>query len=173
MNVLLLPLAAAPVTLISQVVTVVIAFFIVLWILNKLAWKPVIALIDERRKTISDEFERIDSRQAELTSRIKDYEERLRQIDAEARERMNQAIEEGRRTATELLDEARVEAEAIRTKAQADIKLEIEKTRVLLRNAMVDIAIGASEKLLRAELNDERHRALVGQFVEDLAKARE
>ena len=166
-------LGAAAGTLVAQVVTVVIAFFIVLLILAKVAWKPVIALIDERRKTIVDEFERLDARQADLSSKIKDYEARLAQIDAEARERSNKAIEEGKRTANEIIDEAKRLADETRTKAQADIRMEIDKARVELRSQMVSLTIGATERLLHAELNDERHRQLTAQFIDDLAKVSE
>lgn len=164
----LLLLGAAAGTLTAQIVTVVLGFFILMWILAKFAWSPVIKTIDERRETIAREFDTIEKRQAHLESQIKDYEERLRQIDNEARERMNKAIDEGRRTATELVEEARRAADEMRNKAQQDIKLEIEKARVELRDTVVSLTIRSSEKLLRAELTDARHRELVGSFISEI-----
>ena len=155
-------------TLGAQIATVIIAFFLVMATLYAVAWKPVINLIDERRESIRKEFDSIDRKQADLDSKIRDYEERLRQIDAEARDRMNKAIDEGKRTATALVDDARKTAEDMKAKAVTDIRIELEKARVELRNDIVKLTIGATEKLLKSELNDDRHRVLVGSFITEL-----
>jgi len=163
-------LAAAAGTLIAQVATTILAFFVVLWILAKFAWKPILRMIDERRETITRDFEDIASRQTKLESQIKDYEERLRQIDNEARERQNKAIEEGQRTAHELLEQARKQAEEIRAKAEADIRIEIEKARVDLRDSMTRMTIEATRRLIRETLDEERHATLVGSVLDELAE---
>jgi F-type H+-transporting ATPase subunit b len=163
-------LTAAAGTLVAQVVTVIVAFFVVLWVLYALAWRPIINLIDDRRNVIISEFDSIEKRQAQLDSQIKDYEERLRQIDNEARERLNKAVDEGKRMAAEVLEESRRQAEEMKRKAGADITLEIEKARVQLRDEVVHLTIKATEKLLHAELNDEKHRQLVNEFITDLQR---
>lgn len=161
-------LAAAGVTITAQIVTVIIAFFITMFILLKFAWGPIINMIDERRDIIKREFDSIEAKQADLDSKIKDYEERLRQIDSEARERLNSAYDEGKRMAGEVLEEARKASEAMKEKAAADMQLEIEKARVELRDEAVSLTIQATEKLLREELNDERHRKIVSDFITEL-----
>lgn len=155
-------------TITAQVVTNIIAFFVVLFILNKFAVKPILALLDERKETVSNEFSSIERKQAELDSRLKDYEERLRLIDNEARERTNKAIDEGKRAATEIVAEARRQSEELKSKAVSDIRMEMEKARVELRNDIVRLTLGATEKLLQTELNDDRHKQLVGGFISEL-----
>ncbi len=162
----LLALDAAP--LVAQVVTIVIGFFITLYILYLFAWGPIVKTIDERRDLIAKEFDSIEEKQAHLESQIRDYEERLRQIDQEARERMNKAIDEGKRSANEIMEEARQSAEAMRAKAESDIRLEVEKARVDLRDEMVRLTLGATEKLLRTKLDEAAHRELVGNFIAEM-----
>jgi F-type H+-transporting ATPase subunit b len=163
-------LAAAGGTLLAQVLTTMVAFFAVLFTLYKVAWGPVIRLLDERRKSISDEFESIEKQQASLASRIKDYEERLSNIDIEARERINKAVEDARKASEQLLAEAQAAANETRTKAQSEIRVEIEKARVQLRDEVVKLTIGATEKLLAAKLDDDRHKKLVNGFIDELQK---
>ena len=165
-------LAAAAGTLTAQILTVILAFFITMFILVKLAWGPILRLIDERRATIKQEFDTLESRQADLESKMKDYEERLRQIDNEARERLNEKIDEGKKAAAQLLAEAHKSADAMKDKASAEIAIEVEKARVLLRDEAVSLTIAATERLLHAKLNDEQHRAMVGKFVEELQQAK-
>ncbi len=164
----ILSLSAAAGTLASQVAVVVIAFFIVMWILVKFAWGPVIRLIDERREIVSREFDRIDEKQSKLDSQIDDYEKRLRQIQDEAREMMNKEIERGKQTAAEIVEEARNQSEEMKNKAASDIQLEIEKARSDLRDQMVTLTIHATQRLLEAELDDERRRQLVGSFISEV-----
>jgi F-type H+-transporting ATPase subunit b len=154
--------------LIPQVVTIILGFFITLWVLLALAWRPILKVIDERRETIAREFDDIDKKQEVLASQMKDYEARLRDIDQEARERTNKAIEEGRKSANQILDQARLDAEVIKSKSQSDIQMEIEKARVSLRDEMVALTISATETLLKAELNDDHHRQLVSGFITEL-----
>lgn len=162
--------AAAYGSLVAQVLTVIIAFSAVVYILYYFAWGPIIRLLDERRETITREFDSIEQKQASLNAQIKDYEERLRQIDAEARERTNKAIEEGRKAAADIQEEARRTGEQLRLKAKADIEFEIEKARAVLRDEMVRMAIGATEKLLREKLDDQQHRALVEGYLNELER---
>ena len=161
-------LAAAAESLIAQVVTTVVAFFIVLWVLWKLAWNPIIQHLDQRKNTIIQSWEEIEGKQAKLDSQIQDYNERLRQIDSEARERLNKAIDEGKRTAAELLEESRRQSDELKQKAKADIAVEIDKARAQLRDDVADLTIKATERLLREELDDAKHRELVQDFIKEL-----
>lgn len=161
-------LAAAGGEFTAQVVTVIIAFFTVMYILVRLTWGPILAHLDERRQTVATEFQSIERRQADLESRIRDYEERLRQIDSEARARLNKAIDEGKHLAAEIVEEARRESDEMKRKASADIAIEVEKARLQLRDEVVSLTIGATQKLLHSELNDTKHRELVAGFVADL-----
>lgn len=164
----LLGAASAGMTLTAQVATVIVGFLIVFFVLKSLAWNGVLKALDERRETVRKQFEDIDRKQAELASMIKDYEERLRRIDDEARERLNKAVDEGRKIATDLVEKARQEADANTQRSLQAIRIEADKARIELRNDMVKIAIGAAEKLMQAELNGDRQRQLVGAFVAEM-----
>jgi F-type H+-transporting ATPase subunit b len=164
----LILLAGVAGTLLAQVATVVLAFFIVMAILYAVAWKPVLSLLDERRNTVVNEFAQIERRQSELESKVRDYEERLRQIDSVARQRLNEAVDEGRKTALQLVEEARQASEELKAKASADIRIEMDKARVELRDRIVSLTVAASGKLMQAELNEARQRALVESFLTEL-----
>lgn len=164
----ILLLAAASGTFAAQVATVVLAFFVVMGILVKLTWGPILAHLDERRQAIANEFQSIERRQADLESRVKDYEERLRQIDSEARARLNKAIDECKHLAAEIVEQSRRDSDEMKRKAAADIRVELEKARVELRDEVVKLTIGATEKLLHAKLDDQKHRELVAAFVTDI-----
>jgi F-type H+-transporting ATPase subunit b len=170
MSTLLLLAASAGPTLLAQVVTTVVTFVLVLVVLKVFALGPILKVLDERGTEVSSKFEEIDKRLAEATALQKDYEERLRHIDDEARERQNKAVDEGRRIAQEIVQKARTEAEEIVDKAGMTARMELEKARVELRREVVEMTLFATGKLLDASLDDEKHRNLVDHFVTGLEK---
>lgn len=168
MSTLTILAASAANTVIAQVATVLVAFLTVIWVLKAFVWKGVLGAIDERREAIRRQFDEIDRKQAELASMTKDYEERLRRIDEEARERMNKAIDEGRRISADLTEKARKDADAHLERAQATIRIETDKARIELRDEIVTLAITAAERLLKQRLDDEGHRTMVRAFVAEM-----
>lgn len=152
---------------IQQILTQALGFLILLFILKKIAWKPLLSLLDERREKISSEFQSIERTKSELSRLEQDYKSRLADIDAQARQRIQEAISEGKRVSVEIQEKAREEANNILNKAKENIELEIAKARVELRNQVATLAIRAAEKVIKEALTEERHKRLVTEFIDE------
>ena len=161
-----------PPQLIAEVLTHIIAFLLLFWLLKKFAWRPVISLLDERRRVIRESIESAEDKEKAAGALHEKYQTMIDRIDEEARARMNQAIEEGRRISTEITEKARGEAQQIKDKAQRAIQLDIDRARADLRNRVVALTIHASERLLRERLDDAKQRELVARFIEDVEARR-
>ncbi len=154
----------------QQILTQALGFIILLFLLKKFAWKPLLSLLDERRDKISSEFENIERVKTELARLGDDYKAKLSDIDAQARQKIQEAVSEGQRIAVELQEKAREDANKALEKAKANIELEVAKARAELRSQMTSIAIKAAEKILKEDLNDERHNRLVMGFIENVER---
>ncbi len=157
---------------IQQILTQALGFLILLFILKKIAWKPLLSLLDERREKISSEFQTIERTKSELSRLEQDYKARLAEIDAQARQRIQEAISEGQRISVEIQEKAREESKNILNKAKENIELEVAKARVELRNQVATLAIKAAEKLIKVELTEERHKRLVTEFIDEAGQLR-
>ena len=157
---------------IQQILTQAIGFLVLLFILKKIAWKPLLSLLDERREKISSEFRNIERTKSELSRLEQDYKARLAEIDAQARQKIQEAIAEGQRIAVEVQEKAREEGKNILNKAKDNIELEIAKARVELRNQVASLAIRAAEKVIKEELTEERHKRLVTEFIDEAGQLR-
>ena len=157
---------------IQQILTQALGFLILLFILKKIAWKPLLSLLDERREKISSEFQTIERTKSELSRLEQDYKARLADIDAQARQRIQEAISEGQRISVEIQEKAREESRNILNKAKENIELEVAKARVELRNQVAVLAIKAAEKLIKVELTEERHKRLVTEFIDEAGQLR-
>lgn len=157
-----------PPQLIAEVLTHIIAFLLLFWVLKKFAWGPVIHLLDERNKLVHDRIDGAEKKENEAAALRQNYQDMINRIDEEARHRMNEAIEEGRRISEEITEKARIEAAAIKDKAQRSIQMEIDQARVDLKDRLVDLTVKATGRMLREDLDDARHRTLVARFIDEL-----
>ena len=133
---------------IQEILTQAGAFILLVWVLKKLAWKPLLALLDERQRKIRASFEEIERTKQELEKLKADYERSRAHIEEEARQKLQQAIDEGKRVSRELQESSRREAQAVLEKAKEDITLEIAKAKITLRNEIADLTLQATERLL-------------------------
>lgn len=155
---------------ISQIATQLIAFLIFAWILKRFAWGPILRLLDERRERIAGEFEQVEELKEETARLREDYDSRIRTIEQEQRERIQEAVSEGRRVAQEIRERAHADARAITEKAKQNIQLEVEKARIQLKQDMINMTVGALERVLRETVSREQHDRLIAHFTENAGK---
>jgi len=98
-----------PVLLLAQIVN----FLIILFLLKKFFYKPIIKILDDRKQRIAESLQNAQT----IEERLKKTEEKSAQI-----------LDETRKNAQELLDETKKEAERISTQAQAESRKTIEQT---------------------------------------------
>ena len=156
--------------ILPSVLTHLVAFLIFVWILKRLALKPVLLLLDERRDKIAKEFDQIATSEKRVNSLKEEYEDRLRKIDEEARKRSQEEVARGRRIADEIEENARTEAGDIVAKAQAKLQLEVDQARARLKDEIVNMTIQATQHLLKEKMDDAHHRKLVTAFINDLER---
>jgi len=154
--------------IIGMMITNIIGFLIVFWILKKFAWRPLLHVMDERRNKIASELHRIEELNRQAQVRQEEYEKKLQEIENLSRERINAAINEGRKVATEIQANARKDAEVIREKAKATVEIEVAKAREELRTEVVNLTLMATEKIIRENLDDDKNRRLITEFVNHL-----
>jgi F-type H+-transporting ATPase subunit b len=154
-----------------EIGTQIVGFILAVWILRKFAWKPILSLLDERRHKISDSYRDIEEKKAEALAEKARYEEKLKNIDVEARAKIQEAIREGNEAAARIRDQAQEERRKRLERAEEEVASAIDSARETTRQRTVDLALKAAEKVLRETLDDERHRRLVTEYVEQVEKA--
>ena len=155
----------------QQALTHAVGFLITVWILKRFAWGPLLALLEERRNKIADEFKNIDEEKVKTAQLTADYEARLKEIDAERRARLVEGVNEGKKIAEEIKSAARDEAKEISIKAKADLVRDVAKAKVQLKDDMVAMTVTAAERIINEKLDDAKHRELIGGFIDNVEKA--
>jgi F-type H+-transporting ATPase subunit b len=152
----------------QQVLTQIVGFLLLLWLMRKFAWGPLLGLLDERRDKIVGDMERIRHGQ-EANERLQhDYQSKLNDIDNQARARIQQAVVEGELQARAITDAARREAQGIEERAKQHVAQEVVRARLLLRDEVAQLAITSAAKILRAEIDGPRHREMVLRSIDEV-----
>lgn len=152
----------------KALLTQVVGFLIVLWLLRKYAWGKLLAFTEKRREHIAAEFAGIEKAKAGVDDLRRKYEDELAGIETTRRARIQEAVHEANQIAGEIRDQARKEAVAMRVKAGEDISLDMDKANVAYRDTMVNAVILATEKLIQSRLDDQQHRKLINQFLDEV-----
>ena len=152
----------------QQIISQALSFLLLLWVLRRVAWRPLLGVLDARRARIDEELRQAAQQQAAVERLKVELATRLSKMDEETRLSIQQAIQEGRRIAMEIQDEARTQAQGILAKSKETIELELAKATVTLRDELADMTIQAVERLLKQKLDPETDRAIVAGILDEL-----
>ena len=131
-----------------------VVFSLLLVVLKKYAWKPILSAVDERNKSIEDALKAADKAKEEMLSLNADNERIL----MEAKKERDILLKEGREIKDSIIaeakDQAKVNAEKILTIAKEQIINEKMKAITELKNQVANLSIEIAEKILKSELQD-------------------
>jgi F-type H+-transporting ATPase subunit b len=150
----------------GQVLTQIVAFLIMLWVLKRFAWKPLFEVMDARQQKIHDEFDAIAKQKEELQALAKKYEDQLQTIQGLAHQKIHEAVKEGLRISADIQNEAKERAKNLLTQMQQELAREVTESKMRLKNDLVKMTIEATQKMIRESLTPEKQNELVAYFAE-------
>ncbi len=149
-----------------------LVFAALVFLLSKLAWGPILKLVDAREKGIQSA---IDQAAAQNAQAAKLLEEHRAQI-ADARRQASELIAEGRaagETVRKSIEEkAHAEAQAMVDRARGEIERERDAALQVLRKESVDLALAAASRLMQQSLDPAKDRALVERYLSELGDSK-
>lgn len=148
----------------------VLVFCILLFILGKFAWKPILKGLAKREQTIADALGQAEKARAEMAT-MKAENERILN---EAREERNKILREAKEVSERMKNEAKETAktEGARMLAEARREIENQKNAAMseVKSLAADLSVQVAEKILRQELSGEgKNQAYVAKLVDELS----
>jgi F-type H+-transporting ATPase subunit b len=131
-----------------------VAFLIVLFILKKYAWTPIIASLNERERSIADSIETAERVKAEMAQLQSENETLL----AKAREERSEMMREAKATKDKIVHEAKEQAKVEANKIMEDLQVSINNRKIAaindLKSQMGVLVVEMAEKVLQRELSN-------------------
>lgn len=149
---------------------IAITFGLLLFLLGKFAWKPITSALSERETTIHESLAQAEKALAEAKQLQADNTKARRDAEAQAQSIIRESREEAERVRTEEVEKTRSQIKQLQDQAQAEIAREKDSALNSLRQEVADLAIRSAEKILRENLDADRQKKIVDNFLGDLTK---
>jgi F-type H+-transporting ATPase subunit b len=147
-------------------IAVVGVLMILFPVLNSFYFKPLADAINERTHALESTFGEAETLRSEMTKMKSDYEQRLAATEAEARSQIQAQIREAQNLRQTLMAEASSKADEMVKRAQQEIEAEKQKVLGQLRREVVNLTITASERILGENMDSDKNRRLVTEFID-------
>ena len=154
---------------IGTIFWMLLMFIIVLVILKKFAWKPILSALKSREKSIEDALRSADRAKAEMEKLQADNEK----IMVAARKERDGMLKETKQLSEKVLNEAKVrageEAKKIIEAAREQIQNEKSNAIAEIRDQVAELSVGIAEKILREKLKDgKQQQELIEKLLNDI-----
>ena len=147
----------------------IVLFFIVYFVLSRFAFKPIMAMLEERRRRIEEgqiNAEKIKQQLAEAQTK---YEETLARANAEAQRLIETVKASGERLAEEKRQAALAEAEDIIRRTHDSLSLERERTMAELKKELGRLVVETTEKVTNKILTPQDHQKINEETARQIA----
>lgn len=147
-------------------------FVLVLFVLGKFAWKPILKVLHDREAFIRESLASAKRDREEAERVLKEYTARIEQ----ARREATAIVDEGRRDAEEVRkrihNDARSEADALVARARKEVQIARDDAIKQLHDETVRLATDIAAKIVRKELTADDHRRLLDESLAELSEVK-
>jgi F-type H+-transporting ATPase subunit b len=149
----------------------VINFLLLLYLLNRFLFKPVLKLLDEREARIRKGLEDAEAAARDRELAKAEREAALDEARKEAQAMVARANKIAEDSRAEILADAKAQADKVAARAREEITAEKEKAMAELRSTVADLALQAASQLVRSEMDAPTQRRLVEGFLKEVTPA--
>lgn len=142
-------------------------FLILLALLKKFAWGPLMGIMQEREKHIANEIEEAEKSRAEAKKLLEEQRNLLKEARSEAQSLIDNAKKQGEVQREEIVSLARQEAERIKESAKREIEQEKEKAVSEIREQVATLSVLIASKIIEKELSVEDQEKLINEYIQE------
>jgi len=146
----------------------ILTFLVLVWLLRRFAWGPLLEALERREKLITSAVEDAQKTKAELARVKEDSERLLAEARREAGSLVSQARADAERLRGELREKAAAEAATITKNAEREIEQQTRRAIQQLRQEAVDLSLQMASKILQRNVSRQDNDALIQDFVGQL-----
>jgi F-type H+-transporting ATPase subunit b len=143
----------------------IIAFVVLLVVLRKLAWKPILAALNARQEHIEKQITDADETRKEADRVLAQYRKKLEGAESEGKGIIASHVNKAQQEAKEIVGGAKEQTEAMKLKAEADIERARKTARAELFDQAGELVLRLGEEILGRAVSDEDNQRFTGEAV--------
>jgi F-type H+-transporting ATPase subunit b len=148
----------------------VITFAILLIILKKFAWKPILEALDKREAAIKESMEKAEKAKEDAQKILEENKLSNKKYIEEAQKMLAESRADAEKVKEQIINQSKAEADKLKADAFAEISRKKDEAFDELKLQIADIAISAAEKIINENLNKDVQSKIINKFIEELPK---
>jgi F-type H+-transporting ATPase subunit b len=145
-----------------------VIFVIVVIMLGKFAWGPILALLQQREEFIHRALSDAKRDRDEAEARLKEYSAKLQRAQVEAATMIEEARRDSQRLRGEMKEKAKADADIVVKNAERQIQLETTRALQQIRLEAVDLSVAIASKLLQRNISKEDNEKLIDEALRQI-----
>lgn len=155
----------------AEFIPALIAFLIILAVLAKLVWPPVLEMMEKRQQKIQEDLDAAERSKLEAAEEARSYEAKILDAHHEADAIVAKAKKEAEEVRSAVLAKAQREAADIIAKAHGAVDSERHKAMIELSSSVVDLSVEIASKIIGNDLSEEEQRRLAEKYLAEVGKS--
>lgn len=147
-------------------------FIILLALLKKFAWAPLMGIMQQREEHIASEIEAAEKSRAEATQLLEQTRAEAKAARQEAQTTIESAKKIGEEQKAEILAAARAESERLKEAAKLEIATERDQAMNSLREQVAALSVMIASKVIEKDLSAADQEALINQYIKEAGEER-
>jgi len=149
----------------------VVTFSLVLLVLWKFAWSPIIKGIDDRNSKIEDDLAESEKLRTDAEKLLKETTEKLESSKQESLDIINEGKKDADVLKNKIIEEARAESKLVKDRATGEIEQAKKKALEELDHKMADLTVAVLAKVLKTDITKEEHKKIIAEEIQTIRKS--
>ncbi|MCP4050705.1 MAG: F0F1 ATP synthase subunit B [bacterium] len=143
----------------------IINFIILLWIINYLLVKPIIAFIKKRESAIKTNLESAEQSKIKTQETLNEQKEALKEARREARNIMQRAEDDTNKERSIARQQAKAEAERLIENAKKEMDLDVLRVKNELKKYFSDLTVSLTEKIIKTNIDKKSQEKVIEEYL--------
>jgi len=152
------------------IIWTIVTFLILLFILKKVAWKPILSALDQREKDIKDSLEKAEKAKEDAQRILDENQANLAKAEEESKKIIEQSRSYAENLKEQMLKESKEQSKKIIEDAAEEIDRKKDSAFEELKNEVAKIAVTAAEKIMKQNLDADKNKHIVDSYLKDVMK---
>ena len=152
------------------IIWTIVTFLILLFILKKVAWKPILSALDQREKDIKDSLEKAEKAKEDAQKILDENQATLAKAEEESKKIIEQSRSYAENLKEQMLKESKEQAKKIVEDAADEIDRRKDSAFEELKDQVAKIAVNAAEKIMKQNLDADKNKHIVDSYLKDVMK---
>ena len=152
------------------IIWTIVTFLILVFILKKVAWKPILSALDQREKDIKDSLEKAEKAKEDAQRILDENQATLAKAEEESKKIIEQSRSYAENLKEQMLKESKEQAKKIVEDAAEEIDRRKDSAFEELKDQVAKIAVNAAEKIMKQNLDADKNKHIVDSYLKDVMK---